>query len=82
MSEAFFLGSKDRVVDRAMKMGTTDSLIFWCYITLFLLPVVPGHINWNTRGTLNRTFIIFGLLLLLYRSLKIPKTVDLPHQMI
>ncbi len=73
MSWAFCCGSKDRVVDEAMKVGPTNSLIFECCLAFFLLPGVSGCSSWNIRGILNRAFGASGLSLSFYRPPEVMK---------
>ena len=63
-------------------MGQVDILIIWCYITLSLLPGIPGLISQNIKGSLTRTFVVSGLSLSFYKSWKMPKVAEFPHQMV
>ncbi len=72
VSQVVFRGSKDRLVDKTENMGPIESPIIQCYVTLSLLPGVPGHISRDIKGSLSRTFVVSGPSLLFYRSWKVP----------
>ena len=50
-------GFEIRVVFRIKKMGPTDSVMTCCYVMFPLFLWVPGHSNWNLKGSVSRKLI-------------------------
>ena len=81
MNQVLFWGSKDRVVGEAKKVGSVNSLMFWCHMTFSPPPGVPGQRSWNFKASLTRTFVVSGSSLSFYSSWKMPKIPNFHRQM-
>ena len=73
MKEELLQGSKDHVVGKALKLGPANSLLFWCYITLFLLSETSGIGSGDIKGSLVRTFVASGRSLFFWRPPEVVK---------